>query len=305
MSTTILIESFADVRYRWYSVIDSVLHIHPQHHHYGAFSINNGQGVLDGEVKVVDNAKHDFHGPGSLAMKTGQGNYLGAGGNVIPDVSSCTALQVVARSTVPYEGYRMTFGMKHVPFLLPSRRGYQADFALPAGETTTVTIPFDRFTYMWDGATGEALKTCLENSAYCPDTANLRNMRTLAIAGQGVAGPVHLEVDSISAVGCGEAAAAAALHEREEWKARKILANAQALPRKSAAVQSEASPSRGSTHLLVACVGTLVVVLVLALIRRRRNVRNEYQYQGLERFLVECPEKIIPVPTHNWTSLSG
>ena len=69
MSTTILIETFADKRYRWYSVTDAILHLHPQHHHYGAFSIDGGRGILDGDVSIVDNAKQGFHGPGSLTMK--------------------------------------------------------------------------------------------------------------------------------------------------------------------------------------------------------------------------------------------
>lgn len=307
MSSTILIETFADARYRWYSVTDSVLHLHPQHRHYGAFSIGDGRGILKGEVKLVDDAKHDFHGPGSLAMKTGQGNLYGGGGNIMPDVSSCTGLQLVARSAVSYSGYRISFGSKHVPFLLPRRRGYQADFTLPAdGAATTVTIPFDHFTYMWDGATGDALKTCTDDHDYCPDTANLRNMRTLTIAGQGVAGPVHLEVDSIAAVGCDEGAATYALHQRQEWEARKIKQNmasmhafarkSAAVPRKSAAgpVQFKASSSHGSTHILVACVGTVVVALVFALIRRRRAAREECQ--GLDRFLVDFPQKsFIPL----------
>ena len=218
------------------------------------------------------------------------------------DVSSCNALQLVARSTVSYGGYRVSFGDRlGPPLMLPRRRGYQASFELPAGDMTTVTIPFNQFTLWWDGATGEALKTCDENPEYCPDAASLRNMKMITIGGQGVPGPVHLEVESISAVGCSEAAAAAALHEREEWKARKIMANAHATPHAPESIESSSPSSRGSTSTLVACAGVLAILLAFALVRRRRSATK--QYQGLDRFLVDCPEKFISAPTCDWAPL--
>lgn len=72
---TILIESFADAKYKWYPVTDSAAqHQHHRHHHHrseddespkhrresGAsesettVSIENGVGIMDGEVKVVE-----------------------------------------------------------------------------------------------------------------------------------------------------------------------------------------------------------------------------------------------------------
>jgi len=290
---TILIESFADAKYKWYPVTDSAAqhhHRHPHRHSEGdespnhthrsrrvgesgaseseaTFSIENGVGTMDGEVKVVE----QFSGPGFLSMKTGHGNYLGAGGNVIPDVSSCTALQLVARSAELYEGYRVSFGSKYVPFLIPRKRGFKANFDLPAGETTTVTIPFNQFSLFWDGATGDALVPCSEKTEYCPDEDNLKNMKTISIWAQGVAGKVHLEVESISATGCGSSTNTSALIELS-------------------------SSSSGSKHILTASAAFIVIVgFVFALVRRRRNTRTEYQ--GMDRFLVDCPETLIPVQT--------
>eukprot|EP00957_Ditylum_brightwellii_P099224 7557470-Ditylum_brightwellii.AAC.2 len=39
---------------------------------------------------------------------------------------------------------------------------------------------------------------------YCPDEATLKDMHTIAIWGEGVAGCVHLRIKSISAIGCSE-----------------------------------------------------------------------------------------------------
>jgi len=289
MSATILIEDFADAKYEWYSVTDSVIQHHHHHHNHthpslrvgeseSIFSIDNGLGlgILDGEVKVVDYDKNDFHGPGFLSMRTGKGNYLGAGGNIMPDVSSCTALQLVARSSEPYGGLRISFGSKYVPFLIPNRRGYKANVDLPVGDTTTVTIPFNQFTLFWDGATGDAMVTCGNKPEYCPDTDNLKNMKTITIWAQGVAGKVHLEVESISATGCGS------------------FANTSVVPRKSALIQSNSSSSNG-TYILAAFVGITILGVIFAFVRRQRNAGKEYQ--GMERFLVDCPENIIPVQT--------
>lgn len=286
---TILIESFADAKYKWYPVTDSAAqHQHHRHHHHrseddespkhrresGAsesettVSIENGVGIMDGEVKVVE----QFSGPGFLSMKTGHGNYLGAGGNVMSDVSSCTALQLIAKSAESYEGYRVSFGSKYVPFLIPRKRGFKANFHLPAGETTTVTIPFDQFTLFWDGATGDALVPCSEKTEYCPDEDNLKNMKTISIWAQGVEGKVHLEVESISATGCGSSTDTSALVEFS-------------------------SSSSGSKHIFTASAAFIVIVgFVFALVRRRRrNTRTKNP--AMDRFLVDCPEDLIPVQT--------
>ena len=66
-----------------------------------------------------------------------------------------------------------------------------------------ITLPFDMFTDLWDDATGNAIKTCAEDKKYCPNDATLRDILTVQIWGEGVAGKVHLEVKSLRATGCG------------------------------------------------------------------------------------------------------
>merc|ERR1712146_112499 len=55
---------------------------------------------------------------------------------------------------------------------------------------------------MGDDATGDAIKTCKEDSQYCPDEKTLKNIKTFTFWGEGVAGDVHLEIKSVGATGC-------------------------------------------------------------------------------------------------------
>ncbi|KAL3905969.1 MAG: hypothetical protein SGARI_004212, partial [Bacillariaceae sp.] len=66
----------------------------------------------------------------------------------------------------------------------------------------TVTIPFQQFTDYWDDATGDAIKTCEEDKRYCPDEFTLKNLKRVAVWGEGKGGKVDLEIKTISAVGC-------------------------------------------------------------------------------------------------------
>merc|ERR1712176_586510 len=80
--------------------------------------------------------------------------------------------------------------------------GYKADFDAPLDEFGEVVVPFDMFSVEWDEATGDHIITCEEDSTVCPDVQTLKNMKTMAIWGEGVGGELNLYVKSISAVGC-------------------------------------------------------------------------------------------------------
>merc|ERR1711990_569116 len=53
-------------------------------------------------------------------------------------------------------------------------------------------------------ATGDAIKTCADDSKYCPDQQTLSNMQTMSVWAEGVEGDVHLEIKSVVATGCGD-----------------------------------------------------------------------------------------------------
>ena len=128
--------------------------------------------------------------------------------NVFPDVSSCQALQLVAKSNVDYAGYRISFGRAHAPGGKFFAFGYKANIKLTTGSVgdgvafETVTIPFSQFTDFWDDATGESIHTCAEDSRFCPDEMTLKNLQLLELWGEGVGGVVDLEIHRIQAVGC-------------------------------------------------------------------------------------------------------
>ena len=58
------------------------------------------------------------------------------------------------------------------------------------------------FTDYWDDATGAAIKTCQDDKIYCPDAKTLKDMRTMGVWAEGVAGTVHLEILNIKATEC-------------------------------------------------------------------------------------------------------
>merc|ERR1712118_460786 len=96
-----------------------------------------------------------------------------------PDISTCTALAITCRASVPYAGYRLSFGRAHAPGGKFFAYGYKSKFEPPAdGSMGTVVIPLVNFTDYWDDATGDPTKTCQDNIIYCPDASTLKNMRT-------------------------------------------------------------------------------------------------------------------------------
>ena len=185
----IILESFDNPRHKWEQVNDPVMGGKST----GTFSVENGLGVFDGEVVDVP----FLHAPGFIQARTKRGLHT-----FFPDVSACTALQLELKSSESYSGYRVSFGNAHAPGGKRFAYGYKADLNAPVSEFGKVVIPFDEFTDFWDDATGDAIHTCHENPAYCPDEFTLKDMKSLTIWAEGVAGKVHLEIKSISAVGC-------------------------------------------------------------------------------------------------------
>lgn len=184
----VLIEDFSKPLHKWQEMNDPVMGGRST----GSFAITDGLGVFDGEVVDVPFLK----APGFISARTAYSTF--------PDVSACKSLTLNLRSTVQYGGYRISFGNKHAPDGKRHASGFKANLYVNPSSTefSTVVIPFSNFTDDWDDATGDPIHTCEENSVYCPDEATLKNMQTMALWGEGVKGPVHLEVKSIWASEC-------------------------------------------------------------------------------------------------------
>jgi uncharacterized surface protein with fasciclin (FAS1) repeats len=156
----------------------------------GTFTVENDAGVFDGTCKIVP-----FLGaPGFIKAETSKTS--------LPDVSSCTGLALTVKSSNDYDGFRFSFGTKRSDCGKFFAVGHKANFQAPKGEFGTVQIPFTDFTDCWDDGTGDAIKTCADDSKYCPDEGTLTNMQTMSVWAEGKEGDVHLEIKSVVATGC-------------------------------------------------------------------------------------------------------
>ena len=220
MTSEIVLESFSNPTHTWKTMNDPVM---GGKSHSSFYIDENQKGILDGEVVDVP----FLHAPGFITVR-GNGNY--------PDVSSCTSLVLKAKTNETYGGYRISFGNRHVRGNRYAR-GYKANFHIQpynesiVGSTTSleeenddsvnnnnsnstkslddgimeeINIPFSNFTVRWSDLTGDPIVSCQENPNFCPDPKTLRNMKTISIWGEGVAGNIHLEIDSIKAIGCSD-----------------------------------------------------------------------------------------------------
>lgn len=201
----ILIESFNSPTHDWSTTNDPVMGGRSA----STFVVEGGVGIFDGEVAIVT-----FLGaPGFVMTRTRGGLY--------PDVSSCESLKLSFRSGLSsYGGYRFSFGTDRPEGSMPYIYGYKARFELRpspsdggGGGGEEVLIPFDEFSDYWDPETGDPIVKCVDDARYCPTDDTLKDLKTMSIMGEGVAGKVHLEIESISAVGCAEEAAATAAAE--------------------------------------------------------------------------------------------
>jgi hypothetical protein len=157
------------------------------------FTVDNNAGVFDGAVAIVPS----LQAPGFCTMQSPRGSF--------PDISAADALEVVARQTSDYKGWRFTIGDaprnpdSGAPFFVKGT--YKANFAIPASEEfQTVTIPFTDFTYKWSDTTGEPTVKCVDDASVCPTAKYLKTPKQLTITAEGVEGSFHLEVKSITAV---------------------------------------------------------------------------------------------------------
>ena len=70
------------------------------------------------------------------------------------------------------------------------------------GEFGNVSIPLHTFSSCWSDATGAIIKSCDDDSKYCPPKSVLENVQTISVWAEGVGGQVHLEIKSIFANEC-------------------------------------------------------------------------------------------------------
>merc|ERR1719265_1045047 len=154
----------------------------------GKFTVSGEIGTMHGTVADVPS----LGAPGFIKA-TASGTYA--------DVSSCAGISLEIQSTSnpdPYTGYRLSLGNDGSACGKFFARGYKADFAAPSGSFGTVEIPFEKFTRCWDDATGEAIKTCAEDSSVCISNSRKRDLQSLSVWAEGKLGDVKLDIKSVS-----------------------------------------------------------------------------------------------------------
>jgi len=113
------------------------------------------------------------------------------------------------RSTTPdYTGFKVSFAASSTnPTFAcatgggsPFGRGcFKSPFTVPAGDDfTEVRIPLSEFSDKWDSATGELKTLCKDDASVCPSADKLNKVQRVSIWGEGKAGPVHIEVQSVA-----------------------------------------------------------------------------------------------------------
>merc|ERR1712039_36172 len=157
------------------------------------FSVANKTGVFDGAVAIVPS----LQAPGFCTMESPRTSF--------PDISGADAIELVAKQTSDYKGWRFAIGDaprnpdSGAPFYVKGT--YKANVAIPVSqEFQKVIIPFSDFTYKWSDTTGEPTVKCADDSSVCPNAKYLRSPKQLGIIAEGIEGSFHLEVQSIRAV---------------------------------------------------------------------------------------------------------
>jgi uncharacterized surface protein with fasciclin (FAS1) repeats len=162
----------------------------------GTFTVAGEVGTMEGTVADVPS----LSAPGFIKA-TASATYA--------DVSSCTGISLEVQSSSdpdPYTGYRLSLGNDASACGKFFAKGYKANFAAPSGKFGTVQIPFDEFTGCWDDATGDAIKTCAQDSGVCISNDRKQNLQSLSVWAEGKLGDVKLDIKSVKGYGCGSVA---------------------------------------------------------------------------------------------------
>merc|ERR1719491_254002 len=89
---------------------------------------------------------------------------------------------------------------------MPYAHGYKVRFDVPSSPYTfhDVVLKFTEFSDNWDPGTGDIIIPCEVDEQYCPDKSTLQKLVQMEFMGEGVAGKVKLEIESIYATNCDE-----------------------------------------------------------------------------------------------------
>ena len=169
-------------------------------------------GAFEGTCAVVP----FLNAPGFCKILTQDRRSSGRLLTPFPDVSKhlSGALYLRVRTTTPqYTGFKVAFGADGASRPTPSRHGgasFKADFPpLTGNDWQEISIPFNQFSIDWSEYTGECTTKdptgqqhyccSAEHPEVCPTAVSLRNINSVEVWAEGVAGTFTLDIDWIGA----------------------------------------------------------------------------------------------------------
>lgn len=160
-----------------------------------------GTAVWDGETKIVPSLK----APGFCNAETTSGFGVFSKAN---DASAFTHLLLRVRSTIPYDGFKVSVAADTIN---PQFKSFKSEFNVTRhdGVWHTVAVPFESFSNDWSAYTGRCdtvdpngkkHKCCSKSTPeVCLTPKNLADISQFGLWTEGVAGKFHLEVKWIRA----------------------------------------------------------------------------------------------------------
>jgi len=108
------------------------------------------------------------------------------------DATGTTHMEIMARSTVDYTGFKVSFAANTLD---PLFNNFKADYTMEStGNWEWIAIPLNQFSNEWDAATGEPTTKCSDNPKVCPKDSDLVAIQQVGIWMEGVAGKFGYEV---------------------------------------------------------------------------------------------------------------
>lgn len=150
-------------------------------------------GVFDGECKIVPSLK----APGFCNAEASSG-FL----QRMPDASATFngghgGMIYAYNSTGKLESFKVAFGTR----LEYNFGSFKADVNLTSdGRVHRLFVPFKAFSNKWSASTGEPTVPCSEkNPEVCPTAESLKDIGSVGVWAEGVAGKFHVELHSVVA----------------------------------------------------------------------------------------------------------
>mmetsp|Transcript_89537 Transcript_89537/g.193767 ORF Transcript_89537/g.193767 Transcript_89537/m.193767 type:complete len:210 (+) Transcript_89537:22-651(+) len=145
----------------------------------------NEEGVWVGGVEIVPS----LDAPGFCNVMSSRGKW--------PDASGFTHMIIRAKSSIPYEGFKFSFGADTLNLQF---KCFKADFVMKSsGEWEDIYIPFNEFSNDWSSYTGEPITKCSDDPSVCPSEKNLQDIEQIGFWMEGAEGDFNFEVKYVRA----------------------------------------------------------------------------------------------------------